>query len=80
MNTVKLGEKGQITLPKSVRESYQWDKGTHFRVIDQGDGIIAIVPIKPSAQLDAPVIKTDKAITEQQMDEVIAAGAAEEYR
>lgn len=80
MNTVKLGEKGQITLPKSVRETYQWSKGTQFRVVDQGDGIIAIVPIKPAVELDAPVFDSDSPITDEQINDAIAAGAGEEYQ
>lgn len=77
-NTVKLGEKGQITLPKSVRDAYQWDKGTQFRVIDQGEGCIAIVPIKPAAQMDVPSFKVVHTISDEQMDEAIAQGASED--
>lgn len=78
-NMVKLGEKGQITLPQSIRDNYQWVKGTQFRVIDQGDGMIAIVPVQPAKNLHSPVFTFDK-VSEEQMDEAIASGASEIFK
>ena len=55
MNTIQLGEKGQITLPKAFRDNHNFSKGTCFRLVDQGNGIISIIPVQHANEMDAPV-------------------------
>jgi AbrB family looped-hinge helix DNA binding protein len=45
--TTRLSSKGQIILPKSVRDLHRWAPGTDFSVEDIGDGVI-LRPIKTS--------------------------------
>ena len=40
METTKLSSKGQIILPRAVREAHRWQPGTEFIVEDTGDGIL----------------------------------------
>ncbi|HQR53032.1 MAG TPA: AbrB/MazE/SpoVT family DNA-binding domain-containing protein [Burkholderiales bacterium] len=40
LETTKLSSKGQIILPKAVREAHRWQPGTEFIVEDTGDGIL----------------------------------------
>lgn len=40
METTRLSSKGQIILPKAVRESHHWVPGTEFMVEDTPDGIL----------------------------------------
>ena len=40
METTKLSSKGQIILPKAVREAHRWQPGTEFTVEDTRDGIL----------------------------------------
>ena len=40
MATTKLSSKGQIILPKSVRDSHHWAAGTEFLVEDTAEGIM----------------------------------------
>jgi AbrB family looped-hinge helix DNA binding protein len=40
MGTTKLSSKGQIIIPKALREAYNWQAGLEFMVIDTGDGIL----------------------------------------
>jgi AbrB family looped-hinge helix DNA binding protein len=40
MGTIKLSRKGQVTIPKALRETYNWQAGLEFMVIDTGDGIL----------------------------------------
>lgn len=40
METTKLSSKGQVILPKAVREAHRWQPGTEFIVEDTGDGIL----------------------------------------
>lgn len=40
METTRLSSKGQVILPKSVRESHHWLPGTEFMVEDTPDGVL----------------------------------------
>lgn len=46
METTRLSTKGQIILPKSIRDSREWGPGTEFTVEDTGDGIL-LRPARP---------------------------------
>jgi AbrB family looped-hinge helix DNA binding protein len=45
MDTTRLSSKGQIILPKAVRDAHHWEPGTDFSVEDTGDGIL-LRPLK----------------------------------
>jgi AbrB family looped-hinge helix DNA binding protein len=45
METTRLSSKGQIILPKSVRDQHHWGPGTDFTVEDTGDGVL-LRPVK----------------------------------
>jgi AbrB family looped-hinge helix DNA binding protein len=40
METTRLSTKGQVILPKSVRDSRAWPPGTRFAVEERPDGIL----------------------------------------
>ncbi len=40
METTRLSSKGQVILPKSVRDSHHWVPGTEFVVEDTPDGVL----------------------------------------
>jgi AbrB family looped-hinge helix DNA binding protein len=40
MGTTRLSTKGQIILPKNIRDSRAWAPGTEFTVEETGDGIL----------------------------------------
>ncbi|HVP49273.1 MAG TPA: AbrB/MazE/SpoVT family DNA-binding domain-containing protein [Bryobacteraceae bacterium] len=40
METTRLSTKGQIILPKNIRESRSWRPGTEFSVEETRDGIL----------------------------------------
>lgn len=40
MTTTKLSSKGQVVIPKHLRQSYQWEAGQDLFVIDTGNGIL----------------------------------------
>lgn len=46
METSKLSSKGQIIIPKAVREAHHWWAGMEFVVESSGDGVI-LRPRKP---------------------------------
>ena len=45
MQTTRLSTKGQIILPKVIRDSRAWVPGTEFEVEETGDGIL----LRPAA-------------------------------
>lgn len=46
METTKLSSKGQIIIPKWLRDAYRWETGLEFVVIDTGEGIL-LKPNRP---------------------------------
>jgi AbrB family looped-hinge helix DNA binding protein len=77
METTRLSSKGQIILPKTVRDLHHWVPGTDFSVEDSGDGVL-LRPIKTGApsRLDEVVgclRVTGPARTIEEMDAAIDA-------
>jgi AbrB family looped-hinge helix DNA binding protein len=48
METTKLSSKGQVILPKAVRDARHWRAGTEFIVEANGDGVL-LRPLKALA-------------------------------
>ncbi len=40
METTRLSSKGQLIIPKSLRDAYGWEPGLEFVVIDTGQGVL----------------------------------------
>jgi AbrB family looped-hinge helix DNA binding protein len=40
METTRLSSKGQIIIPKALRDAYRWQAGQEFVLIEMGDGIL----------------------------------------
>lgn len=40
MDSVKLSSKGQVIIPKPIRDAYHWDTGQELTLIDTGSGIL----------------------------------------
>lgn len=53
METTKLSSKGQIIIPKWLRDAYRWETGLEFVVIDTGEGIL----LKPSRPFEPTSIE-----------------------
>jgi AbrB family looped-hinge helix DNA binding protein len=54
METTRLSTKGQIILPKSIRDSRDWQPGTAFTIEETGDGVL----LRPAARF--PVTGLDE--------------------
>lgn len=48
METTRLSSKGQVVLPKALREARNWLPGTEFRIEAHEDGVV-LRPVKPFA-------------------------------
>jgi AbrB family looped-hinge helix DNA binding protein len=84
METTKLSSKGQVVLPKSVREAHGWGPGTEFIVEATPDGVRlrAKAPF-PRTDLDAifgSVRYRGRPKTVEEMDEGIRRAARNRYR
>ena len=49
MKTTKLSSKGQVIIPKTLRDSHHWEAGLELMAIDTGDGVL----LKPKAPFPA---------------------------
>lgn len=45
METTKLSTKGQVILPKTIRDAHRWNPGTEFLVQEVHDGVL-LRPVK----------------------------------
>lgn len=46
MDTTRLSSKGQVILPKAVRDAHNWEPGTEF-AIEEVEGGVLLRPLKP---------------------------------
>ena len=46
MKTVRLSSKGQLVLPRVLRESHRWETGQEFMVLDTEEGVL-LKPVSP---------------------------------
>jgi AbrB family looped-hinge helix DNA binding protein len=77
METTRLSSKGQIILPKALRDRHRWAPGTDFTVEDTAGGVL-LRPVKTNrvTRLEdvAGCLKNDgPALTLEQMDAAIEA-------
>jgi AbrB family looped-hinge helix DNA binding protein len=67
--TITLSSKGQVVIPKEIRDELHWEAGTQLTLISTGSGVtIKAMPRKPGRRLedligmlrhDGPPLSTD---------------------
>ncbi|WP_297506116.1 AbrB/MazE/SpoVT family DNA-binding domain-containing protein [Thermococcus sp.] len=62
MTIVKVSSKGQIVLPKAIREKFGIKEGDELEILDFGDEIV-IVPVKKGLKLRG-LVKFEKPVRE----------------
>jgi len=67
----KLTEKGQVTIPVEIRNVMQLDVGSKLEFINKGDFIVMIPMNKSLKDLKGILPKPDKALSCEEMDEII---------
>jgi len=80
MHEVRLGEKGQVTLPKAIRDHYHLSKGDQVRMIDLGNGIMEVILLKHSSALPPPAIKVSKSVSVEEMKKATRKAATSRYK
>lgn len=79
MQHTSLSSKGQIVIPKAIREQHGWNEGTKFKIEETYDGIL-ISPIKRHKPLRAEDVAgclnyNGPAKTLKDMEDAIKTGA-----
>ena len=80
MHDLKLGEKGQVTLPKIIRDRYNLTKGAEMRMVDLGNGIVEVVLLKHSRDLPPPVVKTRRKVSDSDIKKSTRQAAQSRYK
>jgi len=84
METTRLSSKGQVVLPKSVREKHGWAPGTEFVVESTPDGVRlrarASFPRTELSHVFGSVPHVGPAKTLEEMDVGVRAAVARRYR
>ncbi|MCL7489409.1 MAG: AbrB/MazE/SpoVT family DNA-binding domain-containing protein [Desulfobulbaceae bacterium] len=83
MPTTTLSSKGQVIIPKLVREAHHWKPGQQFDVIESDEGIL-LKPAEPFpttsiADVAGCLPYKGKAKTLAEMEEAIAKGVKEKF-
>jgi AbrB family looped-hinge helix DNA binding protein len=81
METTKLSSKGQIVLPKSVRDAHHWPPGTDFEIQEVSEGIL-LKPVPSVKRTDLAEVLgilryNGPAKTLEEMDHAIKKGVRE---
>lgn len=80
METTKLSSKGQVVIPKSLRNAHHWEAGLEFMVIDTADGLL-LKPKAPFAATElAEVVGMFEGKVPARTDEEIEAALLEDAR
>ena len=74
-----LTSKGQMTVPKAIREHLRLKPGDRVRFFLHPDGTVVLLPKLPITALKG-ILKTDRHATVAEMNEGIAAGATDRHR
>jgi antitoxin PrlF len=69
--------KGQITIPKSIREHLRVKAGDRVKFFIHPDGTVVLLPKRPITALKGIVPPRERPVTLEEMDAAIAAGAIE---
>ncbi len=56
MQTIRLSSKGQLILPKSLRDAHGWHAGVEFVLIEAADGVF-LKPLNPYAGITLDQLK-----------------------
>ncbi|MDJ0570028.1 MAG: AbrB/MazE/SpoVT family DNA-binding domain-containing protein [Pleurocapsa sp. MO_192.B19] len=84
METIRLSSKGQVIIPKKLRDAYHWLAGQELIAIDTGDGIL-LKPKQPFQETKLEDVAgclpyTGEAKTLAEMDNAIHQGILEQWQ
>ena len=72
-----ITSKGQVTIPKSVRDLLKLRSGDRVDFVVEGDGTVVLVPVTRSVTaLKGMLPRPANAVTVEEMNDAVARGAA----
>ena len=74
-----LSSKGQVTIPKAVRDRLRINPGDRFKFFFHPDGVI-ILPKISTARLKGMIPKPARPVSAEQIDRAIEEGATRRFR
>ncbi len=81
METTRLSSKGQVIIPKAVRQAHRWEVGQEFTVVDIGDGVLlrAQRPFAPTQLHDVVrcLVYEGPAKSLDELEQAVAQGVGE---
>lgn len=81
MNTVRLSSKGQIVIPKPIRDRHHWHEGQVLEIIETDQGLVLqegkLFPESRLEDLAGCLKYNGKSKTLEEMETAIAKGARE---
>lgn len=87
METTKVSTRGQVVIPKDLRESYDWKVGQKLDVIDTGEGVLLKArPASETASWNDVVgclghlARNKPPVTDEEMNAAVRKKAVERYR
>ena len=72
-----ITSKGQATIPKAVRDHLQLKPGDRVKFFIHPDGSVVLLPKRPASALRGIVKARQRRVSIEEMNEAVAAGAAE---
>jgi len=75
-----ITSKGQVTIPKVVRDFLGVKPGGRVKFFMHPDGSVVMLPVLPVTALKGIVPRRERPVTLQEMDDAIERGAVEDYR
>ena len=76
-----MTSKGQVTVPKSVRDKLDLHAGDRLDFVVRNSGLLEVVALKqPASKLRGIMPKPSKVVTVEEMNEAISQGACDSDR
>lgn len=83
METTRLSSKGQVVIPKWLRDMYHWEPGDEFIVTDTGHGLFLTpkrpFPVKTLDEVVGSLAYSGPSYTVEEMDAAIELAIQEKF-
>jgi antitoxin PrlF len=69
-----IGARGQVTIPKAIRERLSLKPGDRLKAFARPDGGFVLLPVLPASALRGIVARRERPVTIEEMTEAAAEG------
>lgn len=72
MATTTISSKGQVTIPKAIRDKYHLESGDKIEFLEDTQGVVTIWPVTQSiTKLKGMIAKQEKPVSIEEMNRAI---------